>query len=381
MNNNSDNKIKILVFTLAYYPYIGGAEIALQEIAKRLRERFEFEVITYKFDRALPDFEFIDGIPVHRVPGKILGKYSYFWQALRLADRLHRKNNYRIVWGMMGSHGGLAAWLFKRRFFQVKYLLTEQSGDSHLFWLIRTWWWRPWFKRIYKEADFIQVISSHLAKLVRGYGYQGELKVVPNGIADNWLKAADHQLELALPDVPAGSKVVLSVSRLVKKNGLKDLIRSLLFLPAEYHLVIIGEGPERRRLERLSRRLGISERVHLLGSVPYARLPRYYAVADVFCRPSLSEGLGNVFLEAMAMDLPVVATPVGGIVDIVKDEETGLLARVSDARDIAAKIRMAVENSDLRNKIVSRAGEMVKSSYTWEKVAEQMSQIFIKLAG
>ncbi len=373
-------KPRILIFTLAYYPYIGGAEIAVQEISKCLREQFEFEVVTYKFDRALPDFEFIDGIPVHRVPGKVLGKYSYFWQALKLADRLQKRNNYQIVWGIMGSHGGLAAWLFKRKFPKVKYLLTEQSGDSHLFWLIRTWWWRPWFKRIYKEADFIQVISSYLAQLVRGYGYQGDLKVVPNGIADSWLiKTADHQLELVLPAVPVGSKIILSVSRLVKKNGLKDLIKALLFLPAEYQLVIIGDGPERRKLERLSRRIGVSERVHLLGSVPYERLPRYYAVADVFCRPSLSEGLGNVFLEAMAMDLPVVATAVGGIVDIVKDRETGLLARVSDARDIAAKIKMAVENNDLRSKIVSQGGEMVKSSYTWGKVAQQMGQIFIKL--
>ncbi len=374
-------KPKILVFTLAYYPYIGGAEIAVQEIVKRLREQFEFEVVTYKFDRALPDFEFIDGIPVHRVPGRFLGKYSYFWQALKLAERLQKKNNYQIVWGIMGSHGGLAAWLFKRRFPQVKYLLTEQSGDSHLFWLIRTWWWRPWFKRIYKEADFIQVISSYLAKLVRSYGYQGSLKIVPNGISSHW-----HQTEQLVNTplanvIPTDSKVILSVSRLVKKNGLKDLIRALLFLPTEYQLVVIGEGPERRKLERLSRKLGVNQRVHLLGKIPYARLSQYYLAADVFCRPSLSEGLGNVFLEAMAMGLPVVATPVGGIVDIVKDKKTGLLAKVGDAHDIADKIKMAVASDDLRKKIIAQSKEMVNNGYTWEKVAEKMSQIFIKLAG
>ena len=372
------DKTKVLIFSLAYHPYIGGAEIAVQEISKRLRGEFEFEVITYKFDRSLPDVEFIEGIPVHRVPGKIWGKYSYFWQALKLASSLHSKKNYQIVWGIMGSHGGLAAWLFKRRFPQVKYLLTEQSGDSRWFWLLRTWWWRPWFKRIYKEADFIQVISSYLAQMVRSYGYKGDLKIVPNGIDLSWQQMDSILLDKSL-SLPPQARVILTVSRLVKKNGLKFLIKALAFLPDDYHLVVVGEGPLRQPLQRLAFRLKLDRRVHFLGQVSHHHLPAYYARADVFCRPSLSEGLGNVFLEAMAMRVPVVATPVGGIVDIIKNRENGLLAETGNPRDIAAKIKEAVENEALRQRFIHAGVALVREKYSWDNVAKNMREIFWQL--
>ncbi len=372
------DKTKVLIFSLAYHPYIGGAEIAVQEISKRLRGQFEFEVITYKFDRSLPDFEFIEGIPVHRVPGRIWGKYSYFWQALKLASSLHSKKKYQIVWGIMGSHGGLAAWLFKRRFPQVKYLLTEQSGDSRWFWLLRTWWWRSWFKRIYKEADFIQVISSYLAQMVRSYGYKGALKIVPNGIDLSWQQMDSILLDKSL-SLPPQAKVILTVSRLVKKNGLKFLIKALAFLPDDYHLVVVGEGPLRQSLQRLACRLKLDRRVHFLGQVSHHHLPAYYARADVFCRPSLSEGLGNVFLEAMAMRVPVVATPVGGIVDIIKNRENGLLAETGNPRDIAAKIKEAVENEALRQRFIHAGAALVREKYSWDNVAKNMGEIFWQL--
>ncbi len=373
------NKTKVLIFSLAYYPYIGGAEIAIQEIAKRLQSEFEFDLIGCRFSSADKPEEKIGNVRVLRVGlGGRLDKYLYPWRALALAVKLHQRNNYKIVWGVMGSYGGLAALMFKRKFPEVKYLLTEQSGDSKWFWLVRTWWWRPWFKKIYQQADFIQVISSYLAKVVRGYGYQGELKIIPNGIDLSWQQMDSILLDKSL-SLPPHSKVVLTVSRLVKKNGLEFLIKAMALLPDNYHLLIIGEGPLRGSLQRLVGKLKLKHRVHFLGQIPYHHLPAYYARADVFCRPSLTEGLGNVFLEAMAMRVPVVATPVGGIVDIIKDRENGLLVKVGDPQDIALNLKEAVENEALRQRFIQAGAALVKDKYSWDKIARDMRQIFLDL--
>ena len=233
------NKPKILIFTLAWKPLLGGAEIAVQEIAKRLTGDFQFDLITYKFDKAWSETQVLDGVNVYRVKG-FGGKYFYYRQALKKAKELQKLNNYDLVWGLMGSHGGLAAWNFKKINRQVKYLLTEQTGDSNLFWWLRTWWWRPVFKKIYQQADGIQVISKYLENMVKNYGYQGKIWVVPNGvdICDKIINNDELRSELGFS---ASDKIILTVSRLVKKNAVSGIIRSLEFLPTEYKLLIIGE--------------------------------------------------------------------------------------------------------------------------------------------
>ena len=102
----------------------------------------------------------------------------------------------------------------------------------------------------------------------------------------------------------------------MKKNGIEDLIESVRYLSGvKCQLLIVGEGEERQKLEVKSKKLGVSDSVTFVGFVQPDELPKYYAIADVFCRPSLSEGLGNSFLEAMAYGVPVVGTKVGRIPD------------------------------------------------------------------
>ncbi len=97
--------------------------------------------------------------------------------------------------------------------------------------------------------------------------------------------------------------------------------------------------------------------------------------SDVFCRPSLSEGLGNAFLEAMAAGLPVVATRVGGIPDFLTDGETGLFVQTGNPQDVAAKIQTILTDEKLTKRLVVRAMTRVKEHYSWERVAAQMREV------
>jgi len=196
-------------------------------------------------------------------------------------------------------------------------------------------------------------------------------------------------------------KVIITVSRLVKKNGVEDLIEAISQLspprrdPVHYKynkvagqitnyklpvkLLICGDGEERQKLEVRSKKLGISDKVKFMGFIAPAELPKYYAIADVFCRPSLSEGLGNVFLEAMAAGVPVIATPVGGIPDFLKNGETGLFCHVRNPESIAEKIKWILDekNKEEVARVVANAREMVGRKYDWEIIAEKMEKIFM----
>ena len=172
---------------------------------------------------------------------------------------------------------------------------------------------------------------------------------------------------------------IISISRLAEKNGLKDLIDSLKYLPENYKLIICGIGPLENSLKLRVETQELASRVIFTGFVDYQDLYKYLNISDVFCRPSLSEGLGNVFLEAMASKVPVIATAVGGILDFLKDKETGLFCKVNNPQSIAEKVKLLVRDNELRNRIVQNGYEMVMENYSWESVSEKMDNIFEKV--
>ena len=103
-------------------------------------------------------------------------------------------------------------------------------------------------------------------------------------------------------------------------------------------------------------------------------------MADIFIRPSLAEGLGISFLEAMAAGTPIIATPVGGIVDFLRDGETGLFCEVRNPKSIAEKVKMYLENKELSETIKINAKELIIKNYNWDLITKKMEAIFNKIA-
>ena len=104
-------------------------------------------------------------------------------------------------------------------------------------------------------------------------------------------------------------------------------------------------------------------------------------MANVFCRPSLSEGFGNVFIEAMAADVPVVATPVGGIGDFLQDKKTGWFCKVKNPESIAEKISYILDEKNKADveQVVANAKKMAQEKYDWDKIADSMGDVFQNL--
>ena len=372
-------KPRILIYSTAYYPLVGGAEVAVKEITNRLDDRYDFDLVTARINKKFSRVEKIGNVTVYRLGwGSFLDKW---WLALHggnFGSFLHKRNSYQVVWAMMASYGGLAASAFKAKQPAVPYLLTLQEGDDlgeieHKIRWIKTSW-----QNIFKRADYVQCISNYLADWAKRMGVKVPIVVVPNGV-----NLKNYELRMANDELKKREeeRVIITTSRLVKKNGIDDLIRSLQLVPKEVKLWILGVGPEEKALKKLAVELQVASRITWYGFVDNDHLFPYLGEADVFVRPSLTEGLGNSFLEAMAVGLPTVGTPVGGIVDFLQSGETGWLVEVRNPKSIAKAINFILDpvNKAEVQKIAGQGRDLVYTRYNWQIIVEEMAGIFEKL--
>jgi glycosyltransferase involved in cell wall biosynthesis len=174
-------------------------------------------------------------------------------------------------------------------------------------------------------------------------------------------------------------RVVLAVGRLSQEKGHLDLISAFAGLRnahsgLEVKLVLVGDGPERARLEAAVSALGLSEQVIFTGHISNVR--EFYAAADLMALPSYSEGSPNVLLEAMATGVPVVATAVGGVPEIVEDGKSALLVSAGDAPAMAAAMADLLTDKELARRLAANASALVATRYTPESYVNSLLAIY-----
>ncbi len=376
---------RILIYSTAYYPFVGGAEIAIKEITDRLKD-FEFVMITALFDKKFPKVEKIGNIEVHRLScilsSSKLVKIKLAIKGYRLGLKLHQEKPFDIVWAMMASYGGFAASKFKEKT-NVKYLLTLQEGDPIEEILNKIRFNRNSFNKIFTLANGLQSISNYLHEWGIRMGFQGNRnEVVPNGVDIERFTHEYTEEEINYLRSSFGfkdnAKIVVTASRLVKKNGIADVIEAIKKLPEEYCFLICGTGDLENELKELGKELG--KRINFLGFKSHDKLPLIYKASDIFIRPSLTEGLGNSFLEAMASGLPTIGTLVGGIPDFLKDMETGIVCQPQNVDSIARAIKMAGDlSNEEKNKLHENSMKLINNKYNWQYISERMKYMFENL--
>ncbi len=381
---SQQSKKHILIFSTAYFPLVGGAEIAIKEITDRL-PNYQFEMVTARIQPGLPSKEQIGNITVHRVGfGKSFDKYLLPILGVIRALRITSSKDTPIVWPMMASFGGFASLIYTWIRPKTKMLLTLQEGDPPEYILKRVGVFKPLFLGIFKRADAIQAISKFLANWGKELGFKGEPVVIPNGVnIPHFSKQISPEERQTLRQgfgFTDGDTVLVTASRLVLKNGTDDIIKALPGMPGNFRILVIGDGEDRHMLETLVTDLNLQSRVVFLGQKSHAELPAHIQSADIFIRPSLSEGLGNSFLEAMSAGLPIIGTPVGGIPDFLVDGETGVFCEPRNPESIVkAAIRIQTEPG-LRDKLIRQGSELVSDQYDWDGIADKMNKIFSSLS-
>lgn len=401
---------KILIFSLAYQPYTGGAELAIKEITDRFdSNEYSFDMITLRFDSRLPKRERIGNVTVHRIGfttanvkvsdralpwqckvAKILFPIASFFKA----RMLRREKKFDLIWAMMANQAGFGALLFKLLNPRIPFFLELQDGTPHedlkkrrpitaLLW--------PLYREIYRKADVIKAISNFIRDLAREAGYRGRVELIPNGVDIARFSAQIPDDELVELKEKYGKRMgdifLFTASRLVLSRGVEDIIRSLSHLHENVKLLIAGDGEDRKKLERIAQESGAAERIVFAGAVAHAEIPKLLKISDIFVRPSIIEGMGSAFIEAFAAGVPVVAAPVGGIPDFLFDpdrdpdmEPTGLFCNVRDPESIARVVKKYIGNPALTARVIKNARVLAEEKYDWNIIALAMREkIFDKL--
>ena len=367
-------KPTIFACTTAYHPFIGGAEIAIQEVARRLAGEFRFFILTARMRRDLPVREVRPEGTIIRIGfGNALDKWLLPF-AVPLAYAREKGVERSILWGVDVSAGALGAACAKLLSPRTPLVFTIQYGYGGerlrrgRFGVIG-----KAFRQMLGRADAVTVISKYLASEAARFGYRRPTELLPNGVPLDAFSVARSEKRRD------GGPIIITISRLVPKNGVDILIRAVAEVKKsvpDIHCHILGDGPERQGLEGLTRSLGVASAITFFGSVPYEDVPGRLAEADVFVRPARSEGMGNAFVEALAAGLPVVGTPVEGILDIIEDGKTGLFAKVGDPIDVADKIIRLLHDPALSRRIADAGSAMVRERFSWDGIAAGYARVF-----
>jgi len=174
--------------------------------------------------------------------------------------------------------------------------------------------------------------------------------------------------------VPAAAFVIGTVARLAPVKNHEMLIRALPRLAADVHLVLIGDGPSRTGLADLARMLSVAERVHFVGQLVETTNLHQFFDASVLC--SRSEGFPNSIIEALAVGCPVIATPVGGIPEVIVDRRTGLLVPPDDPEALATAVSELRRDSVLRAQLSEAGPAATRSRYHQSVVIAQLEGIY-----
>jgi glycosyltransferase involved in cell wall biosynthesis len=305
----------------------------------------------------------IEGSRVHYVDGwERLGKLRYLIHARRVRrlvrslqpDLLHALHltSYGFLGAFSGVHPFIAS-VWGTDILQAPRLSPFHSSIT---------------RYALQRADHVTATGVRLAAATVRYAPEGKpVTVIPYGI--------DLEQFRARPKSPDGVTIG-SLGRLSSEKGLRYLLQAAAEVAREHpglRVLLAGDGPERLRLERLAARLRLS--VEFTGEVPHERVPDVLARLDVFAMPSTYEGFGVAALEAQAMEVPVVASDVYGIPDVVEDGVTGILVPPRDVQALAGALLSLIREEQRRS--MGRAGrQFVARRYSWEENAAQMETLY-----
>lgn len=373
---------RVLVFSTAYFPMVGGAEVAMKELTDRMTD-VRFDLICAKIQPGLSSRETIGRVVVHRVGfGKPLDKYLLpLFGVIRAWFVIGFQPV--VIWSLTASYNGFASLVYRWTRPDARMLLTLQEGDPLEHYAKRVGKLMVLHRRIFATADALQAISRFLADWGVKMGFRHTPVVVPNGVEtasfSKSISAEERRRIRESFGFSDADRVLVTTSRLSLKNGVDDLLRSLIYLPSSYKTLIVGDGEDREKLLSLVEQKGLTDRVVFAGLRSRAEIPSLLHASDVFVRASLSEGLGNSFLEAMSAGLPVIGTPVGGIPDFLHDGETGVFCEPRNPESIAQAVLRLDADPALRARVIKSGAELVVREYTWNDIAKRIRAMLADL--
>ncbi len=372
----------------------GGLEVWVQELSKNLLKLgHDVTAICWSPNKAMSS-EIIDGIKVYYVPA--LTRHEYIDQYLSMPLLIYflrhylSKNDFDIIHG----HGIISfGYLFAKKLRLVsskpfvytlyglgwKHWASLQSRSPHLVRFQR--FTHIMDKECAQKADHVIAISKNTAlDAIKEYKViPNKINVIPGGVDKTNLD--NHFTSGEILENMENKQVILFVGSLSEQKGLTYLIKAAKIVLNKFPdtvFLVIGRG-KKDPFENIVNQLGIATAFSFLGEKPHNEIRKYYESADIFVLPTLYEGFGLVYTEAMAAGKPIVATKIGPIPEIIIDGKTGLLVKPKAIKDLAKAMIMLLANKDAAKKMGALGKERVKRLFTWEKTAKKTQEVYLYL--
>ncbi len=371
---------RTLVVTNDFPPRVGGIESFVLAMARRMPP----DSVVVHTARQPGDDEFDAGLDFRVVRDRarlLLPTPATTSRSVQIARELQCD----AVWFGAAAPLGLMAGALRRR---AGVRRTVATTHGHEVWWAKTPVARQLLRRIGTSNDVLTYLGDFTRDQVA--------RALPREVAERMVQLAPG-VDTAVfhPDVDGGPvrsrfglggrPVVVCVSRLVQRKGQDMLVRALPMVHRQVPdaaVLIVGDGPQRRSLEKLATSLGVSRDVVFTGAQPWAELPPYLAAGDVFAMPTRTrkagfevEGLGIVYLEASAMGLPVVAGDSGGSPDAVRDGETGYVVDARTPDVLAARLVDLLSDPELAGRLGAAGRAWVGQCWSWERASDQLARL------
>jgi teichuronic acid biosynthesis glycosyltransferase TuaC len=325
----------------------------------------------YRPLRSLPLEEEWKGLKLHRPRYRVRPLADPSGTVDRMVDRLHpllariqRNFPFDLIDAEFFWPDGPAAMRLSA-IFGVPFSVKGRGSDIHL-------WGRrpdtgPQVLDAARGADGLLAVSEGLKADMVDLGFPaGKVRVHHTGVDLDRFQPCDRKQ--AKQSLGLNGPILVTPGALIPRKGQAFAIKTLRFLP-EATLLLIGEGPDRKMLERLTAKLGLGGRVKFLGNRPHSEMPRWLAAADVMLLPTASEGLANVWVEALACGTPVVTTDIPGADEVITDEVGRRVDR--SAKPLACAVRELLERP-----IPQQKARLAAEKFSWALNSAQLVEHF-----
>ena len=370
---------KILMFNHEFPPIGGGGGWVSYYLGKHYAAAgHDVHLITSQF-RDCVRREEIAGIHVHRVSAlrknpnvcAVHEMLTYSVSSSIYGLRFAKKFKPDIVQVFFGIPAGGGAFLLQK-FKNVPYVVFLGGRDvprpnpdpPYYRWLYILL--KPIIRTIWDNAAAVVACSDGLRDLARTTDTNLKIDVIPDGL--DLASFASLQRKMNPKTVRC-----LAIGRLIPRKGFQFLIRALPQIldkvSHNFEIEIIGDGPYREELIGLAENLGVASYIHFTGTVPYSELPQKYREADIFILPSLAEGMPLVVLEAMGTGLPIIASRVQGIDELVAEDVNGALFDAGDVDGLADCLVQLINAGEKRIEMGKASTEKV-IPYDWKNIAD-----------
>ena len=278
-----------------------------------------------------------------------------------------------------------AQWIFSglsavlgQKIHRKPIILTVRGSDLNL---ARGRFFTALVKYIFRRVTMITTVSEALhEKMLSLGGPPDKVHTIPNGIDCQIFRPLSKDKLREILHLPPERKIVIWIGRFVTIKGVEFLIESIpevLENEPTTFFVLVGTGELKEQIQTQVQQMGMTESVLFTGKIPTENIPLWLNAADIFVLPSLNEGRPNVILEAMACEVPVVATQVGGILEIVKDGENGFLVPSKNSSILAKRLLTLLKDASLCIQMGKTGRKMIfEMELTWEQCAKKMKALY-----